>query len=271
MDQIVRPKILLLLPLVILLAVAAAAAFILIFARLRVFNPRHAGDDAPARVYVRRGLGFAAVGVAVAIVGRILGIGSRLIVQYIPLAMVALGGLSALRAFLSPAYAGARGPGGIGEDADPGTADAGRAAWSRSGGGHVAPPLDAPGATTDGEVVSIAKSMGTLRFAAAGRTIRGGSLRLGMGNAEVDLAGLRLPGGMHVLRTHVGMGELHIRPPLDVPTRIEADVALGEIRLGTQRDSGIGNRLVREDDGYPGAASRLLIVASVSLGEIRSS
>ena len=67
------------------------------------------------------------------------------------------------------------------------------------------------------------------------------------------------------------MGELNIRPPRDIPTRIEAEVALGEVRLGMQRDSGIGNRLVREDDGYANAASRLLIVASVSVGEIRSS
>ena len=134
MNDVIHPRIVLLLPLVILLAVAAIAVFILIFAGLRVFGPHHAGNDGPARVYVRRGLAFAAAGVGLAIVGRMLGVGSPLIVGYIPLAMVALGGLSALRAFLGPGYAGARGPGGIGQDADPGTAGAGRTAWSPVGG-----------------------------------------------------------------------------------------------------------------------------------------
>ena len=200
--------------------------------------------DASARLHARRGLALAGLGIAIALSARLLRLHNPFLVQYIPLAMMALGAVSALRAFLQ----------------------AGGAADAQA---PAAPDSNTPVVETGGEIVSMVKGVGDLRFSAAGRTIRGGSLRLGIGDLDMDLAGVSLPAGTHVLKAHVGMGDLRIRLPADVPTRIEAAVGLGEVRLGTQSDSGIANRLVRETPGYSDAVSRLVIAAFVGVGEIR--
>ena len=118
-------------------------------------------------------------------------------------------------------------------------------------------------------MVNHVKHVGSLRYAAPDYPVRGGRLRVGMGDARVDLSGMRVPEGTHVLRVHVGMGDLHLTRPTSLPTRIEADVGMGDIRVGAQTDSGIGNRVEWEDPGYAKAVSRLLIVASVSMGDIK--
>lgn len=229
---------LLILLLVVVAIGVAVAGLARVFAR-----PIRSGEG-PAPLHVRRGVAFAALGIAIALTGRLLRLNNPFLVQYIPWAMVGLGGVSALRAFLR-----------AGGAADPQA--------------PAAPAQDASDRETPAETVSIAKGIGDLRFSGAGRTIRGGNLRLGIGDMDVDLFGVRLPAGTHVLRAHVGMGDLRIRPPVDVPTRIEAAVRVGEVRIGRQSDSGFGNRLVKEDPGYAEAVSRLMIAASVGVGEIR--
>ena len=225
--------------LILLLVVVAIGVAVAGLARA-FSRPIHSGEG-PAPLHVRRDIAFAALGIAIALTGRLLRLNNPFLVQYIPLAMVGLGGVSALRAFLR-----------AGGAADP-----------------QAPASNTQAAAAGGEIVSMAKGIGDLRFSAAGRTIRGGNLRLGIGDLDMDLSGVSLPAGTHVLKAHVGMGDLRIRPPVDVPTRIEAAVGLGEVRLGTQSDSGIANRLVRETPGYSDAVSRLVIAAFVGVGEIR--
>jgi hypothetical protein len=231
----------------VLLIVAGAIGLAFL---LRTGRRRRIDDAAgPQQIHVRRGLAFAGIGIAIGLIGRILHVDSRVVLQHLPVAMVILGGLSALRAFLNPADAmQAR------DDVDPAES--------------AAAADDGP---KDGETVAISKGMGTIRFAAEGKVLRGGSLRLGLGDANVDLADLRVPSGTHVLRTHVGVGNLEIKPPRNLPSRIEAEVGLGDLRLGRQADSGMHNRLTWEAPGYAKAASRLLIRASVSMGSIHSS
>lgn len=88
---------------------------------------------------------------------------------------------------------------------------------------------------------------------------------LGAGELTLDLSGLDLGEAATQLEASVGMGELTVIVPADVPLRVEGRVGAGSINLFDAEREGLGVELVREIGAGP---PRLRLLLEVGMGEI---
>lgn len=90
---------------------------------------------------------------------------------------------------------------------------------------------------------------------------------LGIGKLVVDLSDVE-PAGSVELSASVGIGELEVRVPGDLPVRIHATSGIGQVTLFGEEDGGFGSELDHVDDGFDGAAASLDLELSVGIGEV---
>ena len=94
------------------------------------------------------------------------------------------------------------------------------------------------------------------------------SFELGAGQLDVDLSQLVLPEGTTPVIANVGMGELRVRVPAEVPVDIDAELATGEIQLFDEVRGGLGVDLQYTSPGYDTASRRLQVRLDAGMGRI---
>lgn len=90
---------------------------------------------------------------------------------------------------------------------------------------------------------------------------------LGIGQLVVDLSDLA-PAGPIALSAEVGIGELRVELPPDLPVRVRATSGIGQVNLFEEEDGGFGSEVDHVDDGFEGAAASLKLELSVGIGEV---
>ena len=90
---------------------------------------------------------------------------------------------------------------------------------------------------------------------------------LGIGQLVVDLSDLA-PSGPVSLSAEVGIGELRVDLPPDLPVRVEATSGIGQVDVFEEEDGGFGSELDHVDDGFEGAAASLDLQLSVGIGQV---
>jgi phage shock protein PspC (stress-responsive transcriptional regulator) len=97
--------------------------------------------------------------------------------------------------------------------------------------------------------------------------------RLSVGSLDVDLSRLSLPPGETRLHASVGIGELVIELPPDVPVEVTGRVQGGNLGVLGEQEDGVDVREHAVDPGFERAPKRLVLDAEVGLGnlEIRRS
>lgn len=90
---------------------------------------------------------------------------------------------------------------------------------------------------------------------------------LGIGQLVVDLSDLA-PSGPVSLSAEVGIGELRVDLPPDLPVRVEATSGIGQVDVFEEEDGGFGPELDHVDEGFEGAAASLDLQLSVGIGQV---
>jgi predicted membrane protein len=90
---------------------------------------------------------------------------------------------------------------------------------------------------------------------------------LGIGSLVVDLSDIA-PDGPVTLSAEVGIGELRVTLPSDLPVRVEATSGIGQVEVFEEQDGGFGSELGHIDDGFAGATASLDLELSVGIGEV---
>ena len=90
---------------------------------------------------------------------------------------------------------------------------------------------------------------------------------LGIGQLVVDVSDLT-PGGPVALSAEVGIGELRVELPPDLPVRVRATSGIGQVNVFEEEDGGFGSEVDHVDVGFEGAAASLDLELSVGIGEV---
>ena len=88
---------------------------------------------------------------------------------------------------------------------------------------------------------------------------------LGFGSLLIDLRGVDFDGRTVATEVDLGIGEVIVYIPEGVSARVDGDVGIGELRVGSQRNSGLGVDAVYHLEGSEG---RLLLDADVGIGQV---
>lgn len=91
---------------------------------------------------------------------------------------------------------------------------------------------------------------------------------LAMGNMTIDLSDLAEFDGMATINASVGMGELVILVPGDVPVSVEAAAGAGDLQIFDRQANGLSVDQTFESEGFDGSASGLIIEADVFMGRV---
>lgn len=91
---------------------------------------------------------------------------------------------------------------------------------------------------------------------------------LAMGNMTIDLTDLAEFDGVATINASVGMGELVILVPEDVPVSIEATAGAGDLQIFDRQANGLSVDQTFESEGFDGAARGLIIEADVFMGRV---
>jgi predicted membrane protein len=91
--------------------------------------------------------------------------------------------------------------------------------------------------------------------------------KLGVGQLVLDLSGIS-PTGAVEMSAEVGIGELRVELPEDLPVRVHAESGIGQVEVLGEEDGGFGSELDHTDQGFDPAATSLDIELSVGIGEV---
>ncbi|HEY5579138.1 MAG TPA: LiaF domain-containing protein [Acidimicrobiia bacterium] len=92
-------------------------------------------------------------------------------------------------------------------------------------------------------------------------------IELGIGSLEVDLQGLAVVGDISGAIS-VGIGEVRVRVPADVPVRVVGRSGLGDVKVFDQQQSGVDPRVTYQSPDYSASADRLTLTVEAGLGEV---
>ncbi|MGH2676673.1 MAG: LiaF domain-containing protein [Actinomycetota bacterium] len=90
---------------------------------------------------------------------------------------------------------------------------------------------------------------------------------LGIGELVLDLTELE-PNGTVDLKAEVGIGELRVELPADVPVRVHAESGIGQVDVLGQEDGGFGSELDHTDGDFGSAPAALDLEVSAGIGEV---
>lgn len=94
------------------------------------------------------------------------------------------------------------------------------------------------------------------------------SYRLLTGNLKVDLTDLDLPNGVTTVQARVGIGELAIDVPAGTAVEVHWKVSAGNVHVIDVSQDGTSLDDHMRTPGYENAAKKLVVEASVGLGDI---
>jgi len=117
--------------------------------------------------------------------------------------------------------------------------------------------------------VPISAGIGNRELAPTSRAMLHSSYELGIGTLTLDLRSVRFPVGVTRVRTHVGIGELHVVVPQGVTVELDGHAQFGDVRL-FGRDSN-GTHVRQELVQRTGTGRVLVLNAHVGIGQVRVS
>lgn len=98
---------------------------------------------------------------------------------------------------------------------------------------------------------------------------RGLEIRMGAGEVKLDLRQTRLEPTENNVTVKVGLGDVRIDVPKDVPVAVDAKTGGGDLHLLGRESDGFAARLDFKDPGYDGAPRKLRLSIRVGLGDAR--
>lgn len=90
---------------------------------------------------------------------------------------------------------------------------------------------------------------------------------LGVGQLVLDLSGIE-PTGTEELVAEVGIGELRVEIPPDLPVRVHAESGIGQVEVFGEQEGGFGSEIDHVDEGFDAAPASLDLELSVGIGEV---
>jgi Cell wall-active antibiotics response 4TMS YvqF len=90
---------------------------------------------------------------------------------------------------------------------------------------------------------------------------------LGVGRLVLDLSDVD-PAGVEELKAEVGIGELRVEVPPDLPIRVHAESGIGEVEVFGEQEGGFGSEVDHVDEGFDAASASLDLELSVGIGEV---
>ena len=91
---------------------------------------------------------------------------------------------------------------------------------------------------------------------------------LGIGDVHINLSRTNIPDGEHLLRIQLGIGDIKIIVPREMPIAAGAGIGIGSINLLDKTGSGLGRQLSFESEQYHSARRKLKIDAKAGIGDI---
>ena len=98
---------------------------------------------------------------------------------------------------------------------------------------------------------------------------QGLDLRMGAGEVELDLTKTRLQDKENVVAIKIGLGDMRIRVPSEVPVSVHGRTGVGDLHLLGHDADGFAAQLNHQDATYDTATKKLRIVARSGLGDIK--
>ena len=93
----------------------------------------------------------------------------------------------------------------------------------------------------------------------------------GAGDITIDLTSSALHEGENLVHCNLGMGDLEIIVPANVPLKASCTAGIGDIHILGKCGDGFGAKLEHQDADYANADKKIYLIAKVGLGDIRVS
>lgn len=115
----------------------------------------------------------------------------------------------------------------------------------------------------------IAHGLGEMELAPEAIDSRGLEVKMGAGEVKLDLRSTRLEQTESRVIVKVGLGDVRIDVPKDLPVSVDAKTGGGDLHLLGRESDGFAAKLDFKDPGYEGAQRRLKMTVRVGLGDVR--
>lgn len=122
---------------------------------------------------------------------------------------------------------------------------------------------------TNAAVVNSTSVFGDMELRIASKEFRGGMISCTFGDVNVDLSGVALADGEHVLKIDGVFGDLHVLVPKDMEMMVTARAVFGDVRVLGMHKSGIGQEISYTTSAYTTAARRIRIQANQVFGDVK--
>jgi lia operon protein LiaF len=93
----------------------------------------------------------------------------------------------------------------------------------------------------------------------------------GAGDITIDLTATVLQAGENSIICNLGMGDVEIIVPPNVPLKASCNAGIGDIHIFGRHSDGFGARLEHQDADYPNADRKISLTVKIGLGDIRVS
>ena len=98
---------------------------------------------------------------------------------------------------------------------------------------------------------------------------QGLEIKVGAGEVKLDLRATRFSDGESTIQIKVGLGDIRIEVPRDLPVAVDAKTGGGDLYLLGRESDGFAARLDFKDPQYDTAPRRLRVITRVGLGDVR--
>lgn len=115
------------------------------------------------------------------------------------------------------------------------------------------------------------RTMGDLRLKPVSVDSAGLKADQGAGDVVIDLSTTALHEGENLVLCNLGMGDLEVIVPANVPLRANCTAGIGDIHILGKKSDGFGAKLDHQDADYPNADRKIYLIAKVGLGDVRVS
>jgi lia operon protein LiaF len=96
-----------------------------------------------------------------------------------------------------------------------------------------------------------------------------GSYGVTIGSIRVDADRLSFSAAEHTIHLGVVVGDIRIRTVRELPIRVQAHVTLGDVKVYGHKEGGFNRETVYESTSFAGAAQRLTLICSATVGDIK--
>ncbi len=137
---------------------------------------------------------------------------------------------------------------------------------------HRAAPAMAPapaGSASAADLFHASNVFGDVVAASSSESFKGGSVSTLMGDARIDLSGVKVAAGRHELRIHSVFGSSTILLPKGAPYAVEATTTFGSMTVLGETKGGFATRSRVESPSFAGAEGTLTVYISHVFGATR--